>query len=114
MALKKIISGSTKNAPQKESLPLRERSFSVNHPSQGNLLARGVHIIYDFALAKSNPCDNYLLVQLNKLLQMLEPCLSCLFVAVEEDLCTVRELAGKSAVACLVVQECLVSSVASL
>ncbi len=53
-----------------------------------------------------------LFVQLNKLLQVYEPVFSSLLVLVEEDFRPLWELAGERGVACLVVEERLVASVA--
>ena len=121
-------------APQKEYLPLRERSsFSVvstplNHHTR-SLSEVEVTIICTtqqasasartFAFAKVAEFleANFqklagLFIQLNQLLQVYEPVFSSLLVLVEEDFRPLWELAGERGVACLVVEERLVASVA--
>ena len=123
-----------KNAPQKESLPPKERSsFPVvstplNHhtrslsevevtiictipPTSASVRTFAFAKVAEFLEANFQKLAG-LFVQFNKLLQMYEPVFSSLLVLVEEDFRPLWELAGERGVASLVVEERLVASVA--
>ena len=96
-----VSTNKTKNAPQKESFP---------HKGAFIVLGGFDSAQPPYSVTERSRSD--LFVQFHQLLQVLELGFRGLLVPVEEDFRPFRELACERAVACLVVEERLVASVA--